>query len=131
MHDLNKIENRLSGEIVDACIKIHKNLGPGLLESVYEEVFAYELAENRSITVARQIPIAIEYEGIELQKGFIADLLVEEKVILELKSVEKLQPVHYKQLHTYLKLTNLKLGLLINFNEERVIDGIKRVVNRL
>jgi len=123
-------ENELSRTIVDLCFKIHKNLGPGLFESVYEEVLCIEL--NRSnLQYSRQKPIGISYEGIPLNIGFIADIIVEDKVIIEIKSVETIKSVHHKQLLTYLKLTNLKLGLLINFNTSLLKDGVKRIVNNL
>ena len=109
---------------------IHRELGPGLLESVYEEILAYEL-ENRGLSVERQRAVEVEWGGQNLGKGFVADLVINSKVILELKSVQKLEPVHFKQLLTYLKLTNLKLGLLINFNEVLIKNGIKRIVNGL
>ena len=123
-------ENELSKTIVDLCFKIHKTLGPGLFESVYEEVLCIEL--NRSnLQYSRQKPINISYENIPLNIGFITDIIVEDKVIIEIKSVETLKAVHHKQLLTYLKLTNLKLGLLINFNTNLLKDGIKRIVNNL
>ncbi len=123
-------ENELSKKIVDLCFKIHKTLGPGLFESVYEEVLCIEL--NRSnLQYSRQKPINISYENIPLNIGFITDIIVEDKVIIEIKSVETLKAVHHKQLLTYLKLTNLKLGLLINFNTNLLKDGIKRIVNNL
>ena len=123
-------ENELSKTIVDLCFKIHKNLGPGLFESVYEEVLCIEL--NRSnLKYSRQKPISISYEGIPLNIGFIADIIVEDKVIIEIKSVETIKSVHRKQLLTYLKLTNIKLGLLINFNTSLLKDGVKRIVNNL
>ena len=123
-------ENDLYRTIVDLCFKIHKNLGPGLFESVYEEVLCIEL--NRSnLQYSRQKPINISYEGIPLNIGFIADIIFEDKVIIEIKSVETIKSVHHKQLLTYLKLTNLKLGLLINFNTSLLKDGVKRIVNNL
>lgn len=109
---------------------IHRELGPGLLESVYEEVLAYEL-KNRGLTVERQRGIEVEWDGQNLGKGFVADLVINSKVIIELKSVQKLEPVHFKQLLTYLRLSEMKLGLLINFNETLIKNGIKRVVNGL
>ena len=123
-------ENEIAKEIVDAAYKIHKELGPGLLESVYETVLAYEL-EKRGFQVERQVPIKIRFEDIVFDEGFRADLLVESKVITELKSVEKVRPVFKKQLLTHLRLSNRKLGLLINFNEVLIKDGITRVVNGL
>jgi GxxExxY protein len=123
-------ENEISKQIVDAAYKIHTTLGPGLFESVYEAVMAQELA-NRGLKVVRQQAIPVTWENVHLEAGFRADLIVEDKVIIEIKSVENLAPVHRKQLLTYLRLTGLKLGLLINFDTELVKDGIARVVNGL
>jgi GxxExxY protein len=123
-------ENEIAKIIVDAAFKIHTTLGPGLLESVYEAVLAYEL-KQRGLLVVRQQPIPVTYETVRLEEGFRADLLVEGKVIVELKSVEAIAPVHKKQVLTYLRLTNLKLGLLINFGDALIKDGISRVVNGL
>jgi len=123
-------ENELSKIIVDSCYKIHTELGPGLLESVYEEVLCYELKIN-NLNFKRQVDISIKYKSIIFKIGFRADIIVENKVILELKSVETIMPIHKKQLLTYLKLTGLKLGLLINFNENLIKDGIARIVNKL
>jgi len=123
-------ENEIAKEIVDAAFKIHLTLGPGLLESVYEAVLAYEL-KQRGLSVVRQQAIPVIYGEIRLEEGFRADLIVEGKVIVELKSVETIAPVHKKQVLTYLRLTNLKLGLLINFGEALIKDGITRVVNGL
>ena len=123
-------ENDLSGIIVDSCYNIHVELGPGLLESVYEEILYYEL-QKRMLRVSRQKMIPVSWQGVTLNQGFRADLIVEDKVIVELKSVAAIAPVHKKQLLTYLRLTDLRLGLLINFNEALIKDGITRVVNRL
>ena len=123
-------ENGLSIIMVDKCLKIHRALGPGLLESVYEEVLSYELKKN-GLRCDRQVGIPIFYEDIKMELGFKADLIIEEKVIIELKSVENILPVHKKQLLTYLKLTGMKLGLLVNYNVELIKDGITRVVNKL
>ena len=123
-------ENEISGIVLDACIKIHKRLGPGLFESVYEEVLSYELA-NRGFEVHRQVAIPVIYEEVIFDKGFRADIIVNRKVIIELKSVEELKPVHYKQLLTYLKLGDKRVGLLINFNVNLIKHGIKRIVNNL
>jgi GxxExxY protein len=123
-------ENELSRIVVDKCLKIHKKLGPGLLESVYEEVLFYEFTRN-SIPCERQVGIPVVYEDIKLDLGFRADMIIGDKVILELKSVENILPVHKKQLLTYLKLTGLRLGLLINFNVELIKNGITRIVNNL
>jgi len=121
-------ENQVSGEIIDSCIKIHKQLGPGLLESVYETVLAYEL-RSRGLQVAIQVPIPVLYEGINLEVGFCCDMLVNDLVIVELKSIETVLPVHKKQLLTYLRLAGKHIGLLINFNNELMKDGILRIVN--
>ncbi len=123
-------ENELSGIIVDCCFKIHNSLGPGLLESVYEEVLCHELIKNK-LNIERQKVIGFSYENLALDIGFIADIIVENKVIIEIKSVETVKAVHHKQLLTYLKLTGIKLGLLINFNTNLIKDGIKRIVNNL
>lgn len=123
-------ENELSKIIVNLAFQIHNKLGPGLLESVYEEIMFLEL-RKLEIKVERQKAIPVIWNNTKLEIGFRADLIVENKVIVELKSVEELAPVHYKQLLTYLKLANLKLGLLINFNENLIKDGIRRVVNDL
>ncbi|MEA3420557.1 MAG: GxxExxY protein [Acidobacteriota bacterium] len=123
-------ENEIVKIVVDASIKVHRALGPGLLESVYEIVLVHELA-MRGLKVERQVPIPIEYNGLKFQEGFRADIVVEEKIILELKSVENIQPVHKKQLLTYLKLADMRLGLLINFGSALLKDGISRVVNGL
>jgi GxxExxY protein len=123
-------ENEISGTIVDKCFKIHKSLGPGLLESVLEEVLIYELKPNK-MKCERQVEIPVIYENVQMDIGFKADIIVENKVIIELKSVENILPVHKKQLLTYLKLTDLKLGLLINFNVDLIKDGITRIVNNL
>ncbi len=123
-------ENEISQYIVDSAFQIHITLGPGLLESVYEEVMHYELT-NRGLKVKRQKAIPVYYKDIKMEIGFRADLIVEDKVIIELKSVESIAPVHQKQLLTYLRLTDMKLGLLINFNENLIKDGIQRIVNNL
>ena len=123
-------ENEISKIVVDCCYNIHTKLGPGLFESVYEEVLSYELNRSKLI-YERQRTVPIFYEDIKMDIGFISDIIVENKVIIEIKSVEKLAPVHYKQLLTYLKLTGMKLGLLVNFNVNLIKDGIKRIVNNL
>ena len=123
-------ENDIATQIIDSSLKIHRALGPGLLESVYEEALAYEFTK-KNIAYFRQTDIPVHYDGQKLGIGFRADLIIENKVIIELKSVENVQPVHKKQLLTYLKLTGLKLGLLINFNEALLKDGITRIVNGL
>ncbi len=121
-------ENQIAKEVVDAAVKIHSKLGPGLLESVYEAVLAREL-ERRGLRVERQLPIPIEYDGLRFDEGFRADIIVEGKVILELKSVEQLAKVHFKQLSTYLKLADKRLGLLLNFGADLMKEGIKRIAN--
>jgi GxxExxY protein len=123
-------ENELSRCILDLSFRIHSALGPGLLESVYEEVLAHELY-RAGIAFERQVEIPISYDSIRLDVGFRADIIVEKKVIIELKSIESIKSVHHKQLLTYLKLSSLKLGLLINFNIESLKDGIVRIVNKL
>ena len=123
-------ENEIAKETVDAAYHVHKRLGPGLLESVYETVLAYEL-KKRGLNVKRQAPVAVVYDNIKLDEGFRADLIVEDKIIVELKSVESVIPVHKKQLLTYLRLADKRLGLLINFGAELIRDGISRVVNGL
>ncbi len=121
-------ENDITGALIDIFIKVHSQLGPGLFESVYEEVICYEL-KKRSLTYKRQQEIGVFYDDIKMDIGFRADLIIENKVIVEIKSVELLAPVHHKQLLTYLKLTNKKVGLLVNFNVSLVKDGIVRIVN--
>jgi GxxExxY protein len=123
-------ENELSKIIVNCCFKIHTSLGPGLLESIYEELLAYEL-QKADLSFTRQQGIPVVYEGVKMDLGFRSDIIVENKVIVEIKSIETIAPVHQKQLLTYLKLTGLKLGLLINFNEALIKDGIQRIVNNL
>ncbi|QQL45558.1 GxxExxY protein [Sulfuriroseicoccus oceanibius] len=123
-------ENQISKEVVDAAVKVHTELGPGLLESVYEVVLAKEL-ELRGLKVQRQVPVPIIYRGVKLDEAFRADLVVEGKVILELKSVEALSRVHYKQLFTYMKLRGARLGLVLNFGADLMKQGIKRIVNGL
>jgi GxxExxY protein len=123
-------ENEIATQIVDAAYKIHTTLGPGLLESVYEAVLAEELS-RRNLRVVRQQAIPVVYENVHLEVGFRADLIVEGKVIVEVKSVDGIAPVHKKQLLTYLRLTDKRLGILINFDVELIKDGVTRVVNRL
>jgi len=121
-------ENEIGTLIVDTAYYIHKNLGPGLLESVYEAVLA-KLIYKKGLHIQRQVSIPIEFEGEHFEEGFRADLIVDGKVIIELKSVEKITDVHKKQLLTYLKLTNLKLGYILNFSGELMKDGIVRIIN--
>jgi GxxExxY protein len=120
----------IAKEIVNAAYQIHRKLGPGLLESVYESVLAFDL-EKRGLNVQRQVPVPIIYEGISFNEGYRADLIVENKVIVELKSVETVAPVHKKQLLTYLRLADKRLGLLINFGSALIRDGITRIANGL
>jgi GxxExxY protein len=123
-------ENEISRQIVDAAFQIHTRLGPGLLESVYEVLMAHEL-RKRGLRVERQVPVRIAYDGIVFDEGFRADLIVEDLVIVELKSVETTAPVHGKQVLTYLRLTGKRLGLLVNFGEALIKHGIERVANGL
>jgi GxxExxY protein len=121
-------ENEISRVVVDAAIHVHRQLGPGLLESVYEVVLAHELTK-RGLLVERQIPISITYDGIEFDVGFRADLLVSKLVLVELKSLEATHPVHKKQTLTYVRLAGKRLGLLLNFGAEVMKEGITRVAN--
>jgi GxxExxY protein len=121
-------ENEIGTIVVKTAVHIHKILGPGLLESVYETVLTRSLTKN-GLFVQRQIPVSIEFEGEHFDEGFRLDLFIDKKVIIELKSVEKIIPIHKKQLLTYLKLTNTKLGYIINFGEELMKDGIVRRIN--
>lgn len=123
-------ENEIAKEIVDAAYKIHTTLGPSLLESVYEAVMSAELMK-RGLQVQRQQAMPVVYENVHLDVGFRADLIIDGKVIVEIKSVETIAPVHKKQLLTYLRLADKQLGLLINFDTELIRDGISRVVNGL
>jgi len=123
-------ENAVAREIVDAAYHIHTVLGPGLLESVYETVLTGEL-QKRGLRAAAQQPIPVVYEGTRFEMGYRADLVVEEKVIVEIKSVAEIAPVHKKQLLSYLRLADKRLGLLINFNVNLIKDGITRIVNGL
>ncbi len=120
--------NDITSIIIEECIYIHRELGPGLLESVYEEVLSYRLAK-RGLFVERQKGIPVIFEEVKMEVGFRADLIVEKKVIVELKSIEIIPPVHYRKVVTYLKLSNLKVALMINFYEELLKNGIKRIVN--
>jgi GxxExxY protein len=123
-------ENEISKIILDAAIAVHKELGPGLLESVYEIVLAYELQQRR-LSAERQVPIAIRYKEMTFAEAFRADIVVDKKVIVKLKSVEQINEAHKKQVHTYLRLTGYKLGFLLNFGEALMKRGITRVVNGL
>ena len=119
--------NRLSGSVVHAAYKVHNTLGPGLLESVYEVCLVHELTK-RGITSERQVPLPVVYDELKLEAGFRIDVLVERRLIVELKAVEALLPVHRAQVLTYLKLSGYRLGLLVNFNVAVLKDGIKRVI---
>jgi GxxExxY protein len=123
-------ENEIAKIIVDVAYKIHTALGPGLLESVYETVMAHDL-EKRGLAVRRQVIVPVLYDGLVMDEGFRADLIVEDLVIVELKAVEQIHPVYPKQLLTYLKLSQKRLGLLINFNTVLIRGGITRIVNGL
>jgi GxxExxY protein len=120
--------NEITGQIVDAAMKVHTKLGPGLLESAYESCLAYEL-RKRGLQVATQVALPVRYDDVELEVGYRLDLLVESQVIVELKSVEKMIPLYEAQLLSYLKLSGRKIGLLINFNVVRLKDGIQRLAN--
>ena len=123
-------ENEVAKQIVDVAFKIHSTYGPGLLESVYETIMAYEL-KKRGLRVNRQQAIPVIHEEVRMELGFRADLIVEGKVVVEIKSIEAIGPVHKKQLLTYLRLTDKRLGLLINFQVDLIKNGISRVVNGL
>jgi GxxExxY protein len=123
-------ENDVGTIVVDSAVAVHRELGPGLLETVYEVVLVRELQE-RGLKVDRQVPVAIEYKGVAFDEGFRADIIAEGKVILELKSVERVTAAHRKQVQTYLRLTGCKLGYLLNFGEALMKDGITRCVNGL
>ncbi len=123
-------ENGIATVIVDAAFKVHTTLGPGLLESAYEIVLSHEL-QKRGLKIERQKILPIVYDGITIAEGYVADIIVEGKVIVELKSVEAVAPVHKKQLLTYLRLLDARLGLLINFGSALIKDGITRIVNGL
>ena len=123
-------ENEISAIIVNKAYEIHVELGPGLLEAVYEEILCHELTKA-GLSVVRQKMIPVIWDGLTMDIGFRADLIVEDMVIIEIKSVEKVSPVHPKQLLTYLKVSEMKLGLLINFNERLIKNGITRIANNL
>ncbi len=123
-------ENELSKIIVNSCFKIHSELGPGLFESVYEEILNYELIKE-GLKVERQKAIPVIWEDVHMEQGFRADLIINRKVLIEIKSVESIAPVHQKQVLTYLRLTDIKLGLLVNFNDKLIKNGIQRIVNNL
>jgi GxxExxY protein len=123
-------ENEISKLVVNTCFEIHKQYGPGLFEVVYEEVFCYEWGKT-GVPFLRQHPIPLIHEDVRMESSFRADVIINNKVIIELKSIETLAPVHYKQVMTYLKLTNIKLGMLVNFNVALMKEGIHRIVNNL
>jgi GxxExxY protein len=123
-------ENEIGGIVVDAAIQVHRELGPGLLESIYEIILLHELTQ-RGLHAKRQVPVDVSFRGYVFDEGFRADLVVEEKVILELKCVERTSDAHRKQLLTYLRVTGLKLGFLLNFGEALMKDGITRTANGL
>ena len=130
MDDRDAFENRIATQVVDAAYRVHTTLGPGLLESVYEAALAYEL-ESRGLKFVRQQPIPVRYGTLTLDEGFRADLVVANRVIVELKSLENFAPVHKKQLLTYLRITGMRLGLLINFGAPLIKNGIVRIANNL
>ena len=120
--------NQLTSEIISSAIEVHRHLGPGLLESIYEECMAYEL-QKRGLTVKRQLELPVLYKRVELEQRYRIDLLVNDEVVIELKSTDKMQPIHHAQLLTYLKLSNKRYGLLLNFNVSVMRRGIKRFLN--
>ncbi len=123
-------ENTLSNKVIGAAIEVHKTLGPGLLEGVYQKCLAYEL-KLQGFDVGAEIPLPIRYKDIEFKDAYKIDLLVDKKLIVELKAAESMLPVYHAQLLSYLKMSGLKLGLLINFNVPKLRDGVKRIVNKL
>jgi len=125
---MSMLENEISSKLIGAAITIHRELGPGLLESTYETCLAYELREM-GLDVKQQLALPVVYKNVKLNAGYRIDLLIENKVIVEIKSVEALADIHTAQLLTYLKLKDIKLGLLINFNEVLLKNGIKRIIN--
>ncbi|HEY1020519.1 MAG TPA: GxxExxY protein [Sediminibacterium sp.] len=124
-------ENEIATIAVKTAFNIHSELGPGLFESVYESIMEFELIHTHKLYVRKQTPLPVIWKNQKLDLGFRADLIVENKCIIEIKSIEAIANVHYKQVLTYLKLTHIKLGLLINFNEELLKSGIRRIVNNL
>ena len=121
-------ENDISGKIIGAAIEVHKHLGPGLLESAYEECLCCEL-DLRGIKFQRQVPLPLNYKGLKLDCGYRLDRLVEDKVVVELKTVEAIAPIHEAQMLTYLKLRDIRIGLIINFNVRLLVEGVRRLVN--
>ena len=126
----DKALDEITGGIVDACVKLHIGLGPGLLESIYETVLARDL-ERRGFRVDRQMPISFEYDGLQFKDALRVDIFVESRVVVEIKSVERLSPVHPKQVLTYLRLLKLPVGLLVNFGAPSMKEGLRRIVNGL
>jgi GxxExxY protein len=126
--NMNVPENKITHEIMDCFLKVHKAMGPGLLESIYEECLCYEL-QKRNMSFSRQISLPILYDGISLKNSLRLDLVVENKVVLELKSIEKILPIHEAQILSYLKLSKLPIGFLVNFNVPLIKNGVKRFVN--
>ena len=124
MDDLND----LTGAIIGGAIEVHRNLGPGLLESAYESCLLWELRQ-KGLRAESQVPVPIRYKGLQLDAGYRIDLLVQDKIIVELKAIDKIQPIHTAQVLTYLKMTNLKMALILNFNVELMRSGIKRIIN--
>jgi GxxExxY protein len=123
-------ENEIAKTVWEICFRIHSTLGPGLFESVYEEIFSFEL-QKAGLNYTRQESIPLVWETIKLDAGFRADFIIENKVIVELKSIDVIHPVHQKQIITYLKITKLKLGILVNFNSSLLKDGFQRIANKL
>ena len=121
-------ENQISKVVLDCAFKIHSQLGPGLLESAYQECLYYEISKSR-LNVLKEVPLPLVYEEVQLEVGYRIDLLIENKFIVEIKSVESLTDVHLAQVLTYLKLSKIKLGFLLNFNVSRLKNGVKRVIN--
>lgn len=121
-------ENLIASDVLNICFDIHKQYGPGLFEKVYEEIICYEL-RKRGISFKRQCPIPVVHDSVKLEVGFVADIIIEDLVLIELKSIARLEDVHFKQVLTYLRLTGIRLGLLINFNEALLKNGIKRIAN--
>jgi len=121
-------ENEIAAIVVDSCIHIHKKLGPGLLESVYESILSHELI-NKGLHIERQVPVPIVWEGTTFDESFRADIIVNRMLLIELKAVEKMNPVFKRQVLTYLRVSGFKLGLLINFGSELMKDGIERIIN--
>jgi GxxExxY protein len=120
--------NELTGAIIGAAIEVHRDLGPGLFESAYESCLLWELRQ-KDFKVETQVPVPIRYKGLQLDAGYRIDLLVQDQIIVELKAIDKIQPIHTAQVLTYLKMTNLKMALILNFNVELMRSGIKRIIN--